>query len=59
MSAIVNDHPPPIWRVVIRDFEGTRRIRVVALTEHDALERVRKELPGAIIILIELASQMR
>lgn len=58
-SALVNDHPPPVWRVVIIRDGKTQRVRVVALTEMDAEERVKKEMPGSVIVLVELISQMR
>lgn len=53
MSGLVGDHPPPAWRVLVQCGTGTRRIRVIALTEFDALERVLNELPGVVVLLIE------
>ena len=56
IRALVDDHPPPVWRVTIKDGVGIRKIRVIALTEFDAIERVLKELPGVVVLLIEPVS---
>lgn len=53
MAAMVSDNPPPSWRVIIKEGDSTRRIRVIALTEFDAVERVKSELPGVVILLVE------
>lgn len=58
-QAMVDDKPPPRWRVVIKDGGKIRRVRVAAMTELNAIELVNRELPGTVILLIESVSQMR